>query len=602
MNAKEHERRRGGVRAGLLGVLVLACAVGGWLWYRSTVLPIPGQGHPLVGTWETGGKQTVLNADGTGRNYDKSEFRWRTRGNKFYSKRTGPDGASDDWFVVPFGISRDGNEYRIALEGGRRKIAYERVGPEGKKIEGRTLESRAFDDAEFEGALIVAPPGVPASTEDVKKPDTPKARPRVSSARPAPARPPLDRRIHVAVGENVWVSAGRPNVSHSEVVAAADPPRVYLASMFSTRSTVETDAPKSVVYASDDDGAAWHVVLEHGEGKTSCYFDPTLATIPGGGVAFADMYFPSLSQFEQGRVDVVYSRDGGKTWGQKTSISGYHDRPFLAIDVTPRWSRGRLYCNTTTGLYVADSPGADFGPPVTWPRRAGYVPYSAGPPAVLRDGSVVVPYLGLPGPAAAPESPGYLAVRRSVDGGATFDGERVIAEFDHGRIHSSNVPSLAADPVREKNVYAVWLDADDQGRSYVAYANSVDRGATWSKPAALSESEPGGTGQGYDAFVPTLGVSADGTVGAAWYDNRGRGDAPGWRYTFRASRDGGSAWSPGVPVSTARVGSFGEWVGAGHTGGLAGAAWATFHAVWVDGRTGRQHVWTALLRVETRPS
>ncbi len=164
-------------------------------------------------------------------------------------------------------------------------------------------------------------------------------------------------------------------------------------------------------------------------------------------------------------------------------------------------------------------------------------------------------------------------------------------------MHHSNVPSLSADPARGTHVYAAWLDADGRGCAVVAFARSVDRGATWSAPFTLSEQASSQRDGDYDATIPTVAVNRDGIVGVAWYDTRGASDRAGRAYRFRASRDGGLTWCPSIRVSAGDILGGQKPPGPGHTGGLAASADGAFHAVWVDDHNGRQHARTAAVRV-----
>ena len=76
-----------------------------------------------------------------------------------------------------------------------------------------------------------------------------------------------------------------------------------------------------------------------------------------------------------------------------------------------------------------------------------------------------------------------------------------------------------------------------------------------------------------------------------------------WCYytRFSASLDGGDAWLPSVRVSEApnapkTNSSFG--ITGGHTAGLAADKSGTFHALFVDDRTGTQQVWIAPITVK----
>jgi hypothetical protein len=319
------------------------------------------------------------------------------------------------------------------------------------------------------------------------------------------------------------------------------------------------------------------------------------------------MWAPSLARLQgAGCLQVVRSRDGGRTWGAATTIKDYHDRPFLALDSTGGKYQGRLYCLTHKGLLVSTDSGQSFGTFRSRARRPEFEPYGSGNPVVLSDGTLVVLYNNSSKretDAQKKTDPGrdrrYLAVRASRDGGDSSSGECVITEY-----RGAGFPQAAAGPAHtpwHDRVHVVWQEASPGGHTCVKYAFSKARGATFSEPVVLSEqSEAGGD---YDAFLASVAVNKAGVVAATWYDTRGlpRGEA-GWNVRLRASVDGGEAWQPSVRVTDAPTlkdkKTRKRLPGVGHTAGLAADADGVFHCLWVDGRTGVQQVWTATAEVK----
>ena len=74
--------------------------------------------------------------------------------------------------------------------------------------------------------------------------------------------------------------------------------------------------------------------------------------------------------------------------------------------------------------------------------------------------------------------------------------------------------------------------------------------------------------------------------------------APGCNVRLRVSLDGGETWQPSVQVNETAIKSS-VWE-LRDTAGLAADSAGTFHAVWIDDRTGTTQVWTAAVRVEKR--
>lgn len=226
---------------------------------------------------------------------------------------------------------------------------------------------------------------------------------------------------------------------------------------------------------------------------------------------------------------------------------------------------------------------------------------------------------------------------------------------------SLGMPTLAADtgdgPFRD-SLYATWGD-ERNGRADIRIAYSRDKGKTWSKSVVIDDVPgPLDESKGPYNFLPTVAVNKAGVVVVSWYDRRENPDGLGWYVRARASLDGGETWLPSVRVSeepntfspSARLftatgvtqagggtsaiemgpehggtGSMelgendsapddkkeatrkptqvsvsfqGRQFYAGDYAGLAADAGGTFHAFWIDNRTGLQQIWTAPISVD----
>ncbi len=571
----------------------------GWaeLAVRAEAAARPKSKEPLTGaalrladsSWQgkDGGRGPTFHADGTGRNPDGSRFEWRIEGDFLVARRLPERGKPGDWSHTPILISRDSREYRIVLELDK-EYPFFRITPgTGKPDDRRTEEGRSFRRKRVPTRNDAAPVVTPV------KPGADHGASPLARADGA-----------VRVGPNVQVSKARAEVFHAEVVLAADPtdPRRLVAASMYSPPPADPAAPKVVVYASGDGGKSWAPTLERKDANPALFADPAFAWGAGDALFFVNLRSPSLEHLGgkgQGCLQLVRSRDGGRTWGSATVIQEYHDRPFLALDQTRGQYHGRLYCLTHKGLLVSTDAGRSFGPVRTWARRAGYVPASSGNPVVLSDGTLVVLYNNA-GKRETPEEqrrhpaqdPMYLAVRTSPDGGASFSEERVLADYRGA--------GFAQAAAWRDRVYVVWQETLPGGRPCIRYTFSKDRGATFSRPVVLSE--PSDAAGGHDAFVPSIAVNAAGAVAATWYDTRGlRPGAAGWDLRFRVSLDGGETWRPSVRVTDAPAwsgaGSRTGLSGVGHTGGLAADTDGVFHCLWVDGRSGTSQVYTAAVAV-----
>ena len=416
--------------------------------------------------------------------------------------------------------------------------------------------------------------------------------------------------MSVHVGPNIQVSRDRAGIYHGEVVMAADPrdPKRLLAGSMFLPPPVDPAVSKVVVYASDDGGESWSCRLEHVGTNPRSFADPTIGFAADASAYLVDIDGASLGEYREGSrlvaLRITRTRDGGKSWDRSTRIEGFHDRPFLTVDCTGGLYRGRLYCDTASGLFVSADDGATFGAAKAWPARPGYRHSSQAAPAVLSDGSLVLLHsFESREPGADRRGRGYLVARRSADGGSTFFEPVEVAAFSTIEGRYGHIPALAADPRHGDRLYAAWLDAASDGSFRVCVSRSSDRGSSWTRPALVSDHENDVEGDPaggrHDAFLPALAVNREGVVGVVWYDTRvAPGEAPGWEYRFRASSDAGETWWPSVRVSERRTTL--EHRAAGHTAGLAASADGDFHPLWIDGRTGRQQVWTARVTVPAR--
>jgi hypothetical protein len=146
-----------------------------------------------------------------------------------------------------------------------------------------------------------------------------------------------------------------------------------------------------------------------------------------------------------------------------------------------------------------------------------------------------------------------IAVLRSPDRGVTWSAKPVIvAPFsctyfgahdpDTGAgVRSGGLPDFAVDGL---NVYAVWEDALPAAPTIgrISFSQSTDGGLTWSAPTVISKT----TGN-VDAFIPTVAVNSDHTVGVTYYDFRnnvpaGAATTDMWLTTCAASCANPSSW------------------------------------------------------------
>jgi hypothetical protein len=112
---------------------------------------------------------------------------------------------------------------------------------------------------------------------------------------------------------------------------------------------------------------------------------------------------------------------------------------------------------------------------------------------------------------------------------------------------SPDLPEVASDLNQPGTVYAVWADGRFSGglRSEVLFTKSTDGGLSWSMPIRISQTPTTANPLNGQAFLPSIAVSADGTIAVVSYDFRFNTADPDTLPTaaFLAhSHDGGTTW------------------------------------------------------------
>jgi hypothetical protein len=174
----------------------------------------------------------------------------------------------------------------------------------------------------------------------------------------------------------------------------------------------------------------------------------------------------------------------------------------------------------------------------------------------------------------------------STDGGATWSSpsvvssQQVAADVDPNTgaalRTAEELPSVAIDP-HSGELYVVWEDSRFTGGSVnqAVITTSVDGGASWSPPAAVS------TVTGKPAFTPTVAVNANGTVAVTYYDVRNLSSTNTTTLPtdlwLKTSPQGGAAFGPDTHVA----GSFNMLVAPNAGGFFVG----DYEALGVDGST-----------------
>ena len=377
-------------------------------------------------------------------------------------------------------------------------------------------------------------------------------------------------------------------------------------------------------YFSTDSGKSWGGVdlpLPPPIGNNGVDFgsDPTLAFDSRGNAfyGYIVVFFSNGNGINGTEMAVAKSTDGGKTYPNVTffSFSGgsdhFNDKPMITADSSPASPfRDNVYVawdaaiggSTAGGIRVATS--TDHGATFTVTR--------ADDPKGQGRAIGAVPFVGTNGElyvAWNDYAANTIAFNRSLDGGATWDKQSVVASkvipFDiripAERFRGALVyPACDVDRSSGANrgrLACSWMDLAGNGTTDIFVSYSDDKGASWSLPKSATDQLPFAV----DRFNHWLSTDpTNGVVNVSFYDTRN--DTTGFRYMtdtyLSRSSDGGASFAPNVRVSTASSnehdcnGGFpcasinygnqqGDYEGIVAYGGVA-------HPIWTDSRRNQE--------------
>lgn len=230
---------------------------------------------------------------------------------------------------------------------------------------------------------------------------------------------------------------------------------------------------------------------------------------------------------------VSRSTDSGLTWSNPVALivdgaGFFNDKNSITADPTDArfvyavWDRlvssggGPTYFARTTDGGMTWEAARPIYDPGTQSQTIGNVI------AVLPNGTLVNLFAQLDTVGGATAA--SLRVVRSFDKGVNWTGATRIADLlsigardpENGTAirDGALIPQIAAAP--NGDLWVVWQDARFSGgaRDGIALARSTDGGATWSAPAQVNSAP------NVQAFMPSIHVRADGTIGITYYDLR----------------------------------------------------------------------------------
>ncbi|MCG8457064.1 MAG: glycoside hydrolase [Holophagales bacterium] len=386
----------------------------------------------------------------------------------------------------------------------------------------------------------------------------------------------------LTVGAPVRVDSagGSAGANETTIAATHSVPPVLLAGWNDDRGIAESALGVGV---SLDGGASWtDFPLSSGPpglgtlaGDPMTAFDPRTGDLWIGGIIFG--------VDRPGAVVVAHWPSGG-TLGDPVVAhqgTGFLDKGWMAAGPAPgRPDSTRVYVAYSLGVQSSEDLGATWSPPTPLGPGNGFLP-RVGPAGELY---VAYQSVGL-------ESGHWL--RRSLDGGASFEprrkiADRLVSSLDEavpGSFRVSGFGTLTIDP-RDGGLHFVFDDDSGDGNVDLYLTSSEDGGTTWSVPRVIECASHSSS----DQLMPWLEVDAHGGLHLLFYDTRhtpqSDQESSAWLDAYYAySRDRGETWiearltEVSFDSSKARYGAsaqfLGDYQGLAVTGDLVFPAYAS---------------------------
>jgi hypothetical protein len=325
------------------------------------------------------------------------------------------------------------------------------------------------------------------------------------------------------------------------------------------RFTIDGGALSNVVGVSKDGGTTWKQVLVAGisrctGGPDERTSDPSVSFGPDGRAYLATLTFTDHPELAGGAGPTAMrastSTDGGLTWSAPATVANdnvYDDREAVTADPARKgtayyvWVRRQgtfgeqgieYFSRTTDGGRSWSKPR-----PITAPKAG-----TLSDPSFIKvfpDGTLLDLHL----------LANDVIARRSTNGGRSWSAPVQVASVnppsapkdpDTGAVIQA-YNEISADIAPDGTAYVTWNVIASSASSQILFAKSIDGGRSWSKPAAVAKVAS-------QAFLPSLAVGGDGTIGVYWDDLRNDRPGDGQLTTdlfYALSKNGGGSWRGG---------------------------------------------------------
>ena len=274
------------------------------------------------------------------------------------------------------------------------------------------------------------------------------------------------------------------------------------------------------------------------------------------------------NDFTEGVILVSRSTDAGATFDSPVIVhdpadsSIFPDKPWMAINTFSSTAHvGRILVTwtefgTTSASPIFRSYSDDHG--ITWSAASPIHPSSTvaqgSQPLFLPDGRVAIIYWNFAssgfGGREATNALEEIDMVISNDGGASYEAPTLVttvARYNQPSIRSGTfLPSATTDRITG-TIYVVYQALSAGGTPRILFTKSINAGATWSAPIAVSDNP--GTG----VFNPAIACSPDGqTLTVSFYDQRDSGGNTLLCNLYLAqSFDAGATWQPNLRLTSA---------------------------------------------------